>query len=88
MAFEDEVELINEYNAWVTQRKLLATDVTPEAFLKDRMKEDAGERVIRAIDFIEKNLGGFTTDGVYKKHDPQTRHVPFHEIEKILRGTV
>jgi len=46
MSFNADVKLIEEYNAWVAERKRLATDLTPEAFLVERAKGDAMSKLI------------------------------------------
>lgn len=43
---EDHVEFLKEYNEWIAQRKLSAKDLSPEAFLIDRAKDEALDRII------------------------------------------
>lgn len=51
MSFADDAQLIAEYNAWISERRRLASDLTPESFLVDRAKGDAMEKLI-AVDFV------------------------------------
>lgn len=85
MSFEDDVKLIDSYNDWVLERKRMAADLSPEAFLADRMKEDAADRLLGAIDWFENNAGKFNhnREGRYD-YDFSDKNI--YELEKILRG--
>lgn len=90
MSYDENVELINGYNEWVIQRRVLANDVTPEAYLKAKMEEDAGERLLKAVEYISDNFGEWNQgNGWYE--DTESDDVPaqaMRAVEKILRGYV
>lgn len=52
---DDHVEFLKEYNAWIEQRKRASRDLSPEAFIVDRAKDEALDRLIN----IEEALDGF-----------------------------
>lgn len=87
MSFEQDIELIDSYNDWVLERKRMATDLTPEAFLEDKMRKDAAERVVKALDYIETFGPYMPTDAAYRDYDDlKYRHSRFRTVEEILRG--
>lgn len=92
MSYDRDVELLDEYNKWVIARKALAADLTPDAFLVDKTKQDAADRVFEAIDYIENNLGVWNNEhGFYQiKGMPATKIKDAHvvSLERILRGSV
>ncbi len=47
------IELITEYNDWVTQKKITANDVTPEQFMVERAQSTALERLIKLSDELQ-----------------------------------
>lgn len=53
---DDELEFLQEYQAWVAERKI-KPDTSPEAFLIDRAKEQALEKLIQIRDIIEDTRG-------------------------------
>lgn len=88
MSFENDVELINGYNEWVLERKRLATDLTPEAYLADRMKQEAADRVFKALAHIE-GLGEWDKDIQSYEHLSGRNDLAqpwLRNIEEILRG--
>lgn len=51
---DEEIKLIDEYNAWVLERKRNAGDTTPGAFMVERAKDQAMTKLIRVQDYINK----------------------------------
>lgn len=86
MSFEQDAELISSYNEWAIQRRAMANDVSPQAFLEDRMKQDAAERVLKAIEHIETLGEWVESSGGYRNTSPDDQHM--RRVELILRGTV
>jgi hypothetical protein len=86
MSFEDDVELISGYNDWVLEQKRLLSDLTPERYLAERMRDDAADRVIKAIELIEGYGNWDEVNGRYTKLMPKISNIPIREIELILRG--
>lgn len=84
MSFENDVELINGYNEWVLERKRLASDLTPEAYLADRMKQEAADRVIEAVDWFDNVAGKYHPED--RAYDYTFTDEDVHNLEKILRG--
>lgn len=50
MSLEKDAELIKGYNDWVLLQR--SKDVSPEAYLLDRAKEEALASLLKAIDFV------------------------------------
>jgi len=53
MAWEEDEALLEEYVAWKAQKQVAGVDVTPAAFLVDRTKEVAFQRVLDSLEYIE-----------------------------------
>jgi len=49
MSLEDDVKTINEYMQW----KAVRQDMSPEAFVRDRARQTAYERLSAGIEFVE-----------------------------------
>jgi len=81
----EKIDLLKGYNEWVIERKRQLNDLTPEAYLEDRMREDAAERLINAIDYIE-GLGTWDEDeGRYARIADA---VTLRNVEEMLRGLI
>ena len=52
MDVSKDVDLLTEYTQWVSTRKLVASDTSPEEFMRDRLKEVAFDRVQDAIAYL------------------------------------
>ena len=77
MDFQLEEALLSEYVQWAAVESVRPRDTTPDAFLKDRMKQVAFDRVEAALTYIaEQELPGHTHP-VYAIKD----------IKAILEGT-
>lgn len=51
MGLSEDADLIKGYNEWVVIQR--TKDTTPEAYLLDRVKEEALATLLKAIDFLE-----------------------------------
>ena len=81
----EAVELLKGYNEWVIERKRQLNDLTPEAYLEDKIRSDAAERVIKAIDYIE-TLGNWDEEeGSYGMNATQ---LDMRNVEEFLRGII
>lgn len=49
MSLERDAQLINDYKQWAVTRN----DTTPEAFMRDRAKDTAFERLEEAIKYVD-----------------------------------
>lgn len=52
MGLLDDAALIDEYLQWRSIRELTPVDTTPQAFMQERVKEIAVDRLEKAIDYI------------------------------------
>lgn len=59
---DKEIELLSEYAKWHTEKRMTANDYSAEAFLIDRAKENALEKLIKIADFFENVLAGVSED--------------------------
>lgn len=50
----DDLELLNEYGAWVAERKRDAADTSPEKFFLERAKEQAIEKLITIDELLNE----------------------------------
>lgn len=53
MAFVEDEALLTEYAQWVALKRIESEDVTPTAFLIDRAKQSALDRVLNATSYIK-----------------------------------
>lgn len=53
MNISDDMDLLVEYNQWVSTRKVSTQDVTPQAFMEDRIKQVAVDRLENALQYID-----------------------------------
>lgn len=53
MSMAEEAQRLAKYNTWVATKKATAMDVSPEAYVLDKAKEEAFERVVKAVDYLE-----------------------------------
>lgn len=49
----DDINLLVEYNQWVTTRKAKLADTSPEEFMRDRLKDVAFDRVQDALAYMD-----------------------------------
>ena len=81
----EKVDLLKGYNEWLIERKRQLEDLTPEAYLEDKLREDAAERLIKAIDYIE-TLGEWNeNEGSY---GIKATELDLRNVEEVLRGTL
>ena len=52
MSYDNEIEFLKNYNAWVMEQKAKGVDVTPEAYMLDKAKTDALEKLIKVDEMI------------------------------------
>lgn len=52
MTYEKEIESLKAYNNWVMEQKAKGVDVTPEAYMLDKAKTDALEKLIKVDEMI------------------------------------
>ncbi len=52
MSYDNEIEFLKNYNAWVMEQKAKGVDVSPEAYMLDRAKEQALEKLIKIDEMI------------------------------------
>jgi len=86
MSFDENVELISSYNEWVAQRKIMATDVTPEAFLKDQMKQEAADVLFRVVEYIETHGKYDDVTRTYDQISPGYEGRVLHTVHRMLKG--
>lgn len=82
---EDQIEFLKEYNEWIEQRKRISRDLTPEAFLVDRAKDEALDRLIEIEELLERyteysSWAGEDQEWINKCDDMLT------EIRMIIKG--
>ena len=46
MSYDNEIEFLKNYNAWVMEQKAKGVDVSPEAYMLDHAKEQALKKLI------------------------------------------
>jgi len=51
--FSNELSLLQEYNQWVSARNIAAKDISPDEFMRDRIKEVAFNRLEEALEYID-----------------------------------
>ena len=52
MSVNDDMSLLNEYTQWMAVQGVASRDLTPEAFIRDRLKEVALDRIEAAQNYI------------------------------------
>lgn len=52
MAFAENEALLSDYNQWVAERKVVGVDTTPAAYLIDKAKESAYEKVEACLTYL------------------------------------
>jgi len=85
VAFESDEQLLSDYNRWVAEKKVAGVDVSPTAFLVDRAKESAYNRVMEAIAFIKDNQ--WPAIMVDDPDGPQLMAIDSSEVLRILGDT-
>lgn len=53
MKFDDEINLLDDYNQWVSNLKLAGPDTSPAAFMEDRAKQTAFERLAKVDEYLK-----------------------------------
>lgn len=56
MSMEEDIKLLDEYNSWVAERKRSANDLTPEAFMVDRAKQDALSKLVTIDGLLDQKI--------------------------------
>lgn len=51
--FDAEALLIAEYVQWKAAKDYAAKDTTPEEFMRDRVRQEAYERLVQTIEYID-----------------------------------
>lgn len=54
---EDQIKFLEEYDLWKTEKRQSANDISPEAFLIDRAKVQALEKLIKIADLMDEFYG-------------------------------
>jgi hypothetical protein len=49
----EQIEFLTEYDQWKVERRAASSDLSPEAFLIDRAKEQALEKLIKIADLMD-----------------------------------
>lgn len=62
MSYDSEIEFLKEYNDWVREQKAKGVDISPDAFMLDRAKEQALEKLIKIDEYIEAHRENGTFD--------------------------
>lgn len=76
MGFDENAQMIHDYNEWTGNRRRELNDLTPEAYLKDKMKQEAADRLLLALEYIETI-------------EPDDNHEDaLVSVENILRGNL
>jgi predicted nucleic acid-binding protein len=52
VAFAENEALLSDYNQWVAERKVVGVDTTPGAYLVDKAKESAYEKVELCLTYL------------------------------------
>ena len=52
MSFAEEEELLSGYNKWVAERKVAGIDLSPSAYLVDRAKDAAYDKLEEALEYL------------------------------------
>ena len=52
MSYDNEIEFLKSYNAWVMEQKAKGVDVSPEAYMLDHAKEQALKKLITVDEML------------------------------------
>ena len=75
-----DLAMLQEYNQWVTTQRSKSADVSPEEFMRDRIKEVAYDRLDAALNYINNE----------SQHSMKGRNahpIDMITVKQILEGT-
>ncbi len=87
MALNEQEELLTEFEAWAAERRVTKADISPAAFLIDRAKATALERITKAVDLIDALEMIYSNPEEHGEVDAVGYEADIQGIKNILNGT-
>lgn len=53
MSLEQQQKDLEEYVNWKAEKEVMGNDTSPSAYVIDKAKQEAFERVVKAVDYLE-----------------------------------